>query len=126
MTGSSSQPFSLQLAGGEDEPFPLIRQWRSSAPRCLSRLGEKGTLKQALTDINDQRNALTVVVRVADENDVAKRRAAVLKGIGTLSSAKSVTTYQPRIVIAPGFSEDDAVGKGLGNRGREIARRCLC
>lgn len=77
----------------------------------LSRLGEKGTLKQALTDINDQRNALTVVVRVADENDVAKRRAAVLKGIGTLSSAKSVTTYQPRIVIAPGFSEDDAIGR---------------
>ena len=54
-----------------------------------------------------------MVVRVADESDVAKRRAAVLKGIGTLSSAKSVTTYQPRIVIAPGFSEDDAVGKGL-------------
>lgn len=107
------QPFSLQLAGGEDEPFPLNTPVAVVGTTLLSRLGEKGTLKQALTDINDQRNALTVVVRVADENDVAKRRAAVLKGIGTLSSAKSVTTYQPRIVIAPGFSEDDAVGKGL-------------
>ncbi|QLO43253.1 hypothetical protein HV198_14335 [Citrobacter freundii] len=104
------QPFSLQLAGGEDEPFPLNTPVAVVGTTLLSRLGEKGTLKQALTDINDQRNALTVVVRVADENDVAKRRAAVLKGIGTLSSAKSVTTYQPRIVIAPGFSEDDAVG----------------
>ncbi|WP_234096166.1 phage tail sheath family protein [Citrobacter portucalensis] len=107
------QPFSLQLAGGEDEPFPLNTPVAVVGTTLLSRLGEKGTLKQALTDINDQRNALTVVVRVADENDVAKRRVAVLKGIGTLSSAKSVTTYQPRIVIAPGFSEDDAVGKGL-------------
>lgn len=107
------QPFSLQLAGGEDEPFPLNTPVAVVGTTLLSRLGEKGTLKQALTDINDQRNALTVVVRVADENDVAKRRAAVLKGIGTLSSAKSVTTYHPRIVIAPGFSEDDAVGKGL-------------
>ncbi|UDV36793.1 phage tail sheath family protein [Enterobacter hormaechei] len=64
-------------------------------------------------EINDQRNALTVVVRVAEVNDTAKQRAAVLTGIGALSSARSVTTYQPRIVIAPGFSEDDAVGKAL-------------
>ncbi|MGU6937219.1 phage tail sheath subtilisin-like domain-containing protein [Salmonella enterica subsp. enterica serovar Madelia] len=107
------RPFSLQLAGGEDEPFPLNTPVAVAGTTMLSRLGDKGTLKQALTDINDQRNALTVVVRVADESDEAKRRAAVLKGINALSSAKSVTTYQPRIVIAPGFSEDDAVGKGL-------------
>jgi phage tail sheath protein FI len=57
-----------------------------------------------------------VVVRVAENADAQnaeKQRAAVLAGIGALSSAKSVTTYQPRIVIAPGFSEDDAVGKAL-------------
>ncbi|HCM9622720.1 MULTISPECIES: phage tail sheath family protein [Enterobacter] len=106
-------PFSLQLSGGEDEPFPLNTPVAIVGTTMLSRLGEKGSLKPALTEINDQRNALTVVVRVSEETDEAKQRAAVLTGIGSLSSAKSVTTYQPRIVIAPGFSEDDAVGKAL-------------
>ncbi|MEG6112925.1 phage tail sheath subtilisin-like domain-containing protein, partial [Enterobacter hormaechei] len=115
-TGSGSgvvTPFRLQLAGGEDEPFPLNTPVAIVGTSMLSRLGEKGTLKQALMEINDQRNALTVLVRVAEVNDTAKQRAAVLTGIGALSSARSVTTYQPRIVIAPGFSEDDAVGKAL-------------
>ncbi len=106
-------PFSLQLTGGEDEPFPLNTPVAIVGTSLLSRLGEKGTLKQSLTDINDQRNALTVVVRVAEETEATKQRAAVLAGIGKLSSSKSVTTYQPRIVIATGFSEDDAVGKAL-------------
>lgn len=115
-TGNGSgvvTPFRLQLAGGEDEPFPLNTPVAIVGTSMLSRLGEKGTLKQGLMEINDQRNALTVVVRVAEVNDTAKQRAAVLTGIGALSSARSVTTYQPRIVIAPGFSEDDAVGKAL-------------
>lgn len=106
-------PFSLQLSGGEDEPFPLNTPVAIVGTTMLSRLGEKGSLKPALTEINDQRNALTVVVRVSEETDEAKQRAAVLTGIGSLSSSKSVTAYQPRIVIAPGFSEDDAVGKAL-------------
>ncbi|TNL10064.1 phage tail protein [Kosakonia cowanii] len=115
-TGSGSgivTPFRLQLEGGEDEPFPLNTPVAIVGTTMLSRLGDKGTLKQALTEISDQRNALTVVVRVAEETDTAKQRAAVLTGISALSSAKSVTTYQPRIVIATGFSEDDAVGKAL-------------
>lgn len=111
--GGLVSPFILQLSGGEDEPFPLNMPVAVVGTTLLSRLGDNGTLKQALTDINDQRNALTVVVRVAQESEETKQRAAVLKGIGLLSSAKSVTTYQPRIVIAPGFSEDDAAGKAL-------------
>lgn len=111
--GGLVSPFILQLSGGEDEPFPLNTPVAVVGTTLLSRLGDNGTLKQALTDINDQRNALTVVVRVAQESEETKQRAAVLKGIGLLSSAKSVTTYQPRIVIAPCFSEDDAAGKAL-------------
>lgn len=119
-TGSGMvTPFTLQLAGGEDEPFPLNTPVAIVGTTMLSRLGETGTLKQALTEINDQRNALTVVVRVAavnnkaEEGDESETRAALLAGIRALSSAKTVTTYQPRILIAPGFSEDDAVGKAL-------------
>ncbi|MGE6982867.1 phage tail sheath family protein [Kluyvera intermedia] len=106
-------PFNLQLSGGEDEPFPLNTPVAIVGTTMLSRLGDNGTLKLALNEINDQRNALTVVVRVSKAEEEAAQRAAVLAGISALSSAKSVTTYQPRIVIAPGFSEDDAVGKAL-------------
>jgi phage tail sheath protein FI len=106
-------PFNLQLSGGEDEPFPLNTPVAIVGTTMLSRLGDNGTLIQALNEINDQRNALTVVVRVSKAEEEAAQRAAVLAGIGALSSAKSVTTYEPRIVIAPGFSEDDAVGKAL-------------
>lgn len=106
-------PFNLQLAGGEDEPFPLNTPVAIVGTTMLSRLGDKGTLKQALTEINDQRNALVVVVRVTENEDPAKQRAAVTAGISALSSSRSVTTYQPRILIATGFSEDDAAGKAL-------------
>lgn len=106
-------PFSLQLSGGNDEPFPLNTPVAIVGTTLLRQLGDKGTLKQALSEINDQRNALTVVVRVSELTEQTKQRAALLAGIRELSSAKSTTTYQPRIVIAPGFSEDDAVGKAL-------------
>lgn len=106
-------PFSLQLSGGEDEPFPLNTPVAVAGNTLISRLGNKGSLKPALTEINDQRNALTVVVRVAQEADAQKQRAALLAGINILTKSKSVTSYQPRIVIATGFSEDDAVGKAL-------------
>ncbi|UJL38435.1 phage tail sheath C-terminal domain-containing protein [Pantoea agglomerans] len=106
-------PFSIQLSGGEDEPFPLNTPVAIVGTTMLSRLGNAGTLAQALSEINDQRNALTVVVRVAEDADATNQRAAVLAGIKKLSASKSVNSYQPRIVIAPGFSEDDAVGKGL-------------
>lgn len=106
-------PFTLQLTGGEDEPFPLNTPVAIVGTTMMSRLGDTGTLKQAIADINDQRNALTVIVRVSEETTKEQQRAAVLAGIGKLSSAKAATTYQPRIVIAPGFSEDDAVGKAL-------------
>lgn len=106
-------PFTLQLTGGEDDPFPLNTPVAIVGTTMMSRLGDTGTLKQAIADINDQRNALTVIVRVSKETTEEKQRAAILAGIGKLSSAKSATTYQPRIVIAPGFSEDDAVGKAL-------------
>jgi phage tail sheath protein FI len=106
-------PFSGSLSGGEDELFPLNMPVAMAGTATLSRLGNTGTLKQALTEINDQRNALSVIVRVEEKTDPEEQRATILAGIRALSTAKSVTRYQPRIVIAPGFSEDDAVGKAL-------------
>lgn len=106
-------PFRLQLAGGEDEPFPLNTPVAVVGSAQLAQLGTQGTLPQALSDMNAQRNALSVVVRVAQDSDAEQQRAAILAGITLLASSKSVTSYQPRIVIATGFSEDDVVGKAL-------------
>lgn len=60
-------PFSGTLSGGEDEPFPLNTPVTMAGTTALSRLGSAGTLKQALTEINDQRNALSVIVRVEEK-----------------------------------------------------------
>lgn len=106
-------PFSVQLSGGEDEPFPLNTPVAVVGSTLWSKLGTAGSLQAALREINDQRNALSIVVRVEEKTDEADQRAAILAGIGALSSSKTVTTYQPRILIATGFSEDDAVGKAL-------------
>lgn len=106
-------PFNEQLSGGEDEPFPLNTPVAVVGSTLWSKLGAAGTLQQALGEINDQRNALSIVVRVDKKDAAEDQRAAILAGIDALSKSKSVTTYQPRILIATGFSEDDAVGKAL-------------
>lgn len=106
-------PFLLQLSGGEDEPFPLNTPVAVTGSSMILKLGGTGTLGRALTEINDQRNAIVVVVRVEESQEEETQRAAIIKGIKSLALSRSETTYQPRIVIAPGFSEDDAVGKAL-------------
>lgn len=67
--------FSGTLSGGEDEPFPLNTPVAMAGTTALSRLGITGTLKQALTEINDQRNALSVIVRVEEKQS---RKSSVL------------------------------------------------
>ncbi|KAB7896009.1 phage tail protein [Rouxiella sp. S1S-2] len=117
-------PFALTLSGGEDEPFPLNKPVAIVGTTQMKKLGEAGTLHQALTDINDQRTALIIVVRVIEDADVAKQRAALLAGMQSWSKTKALTGYQPRVLIATGFSEDDVIGKGLetaANKLRAVA-----
>lgn len=134
-------PFSSALAGGTDEPFPLNTPVVIAGGIRLSQLGTDGTLADAITDITDQTSALIVVVRAEDgrapaplgsENGkklkaeagqslvteqkievTAVLRAALIKAMAAWSDSESLTGYRPRILIAPGFSEDDAVGKAL-------------
>lgn len=40
-------------------------------------------------------------------------RASLIAAMAAWSLSESVTSYRPRILIAPGFSEDDAIGKAL-------------
>ncbi len=106
-------PFSIMLTGGEDEPFPLNTPVAMIGTTQLSKLGTAGTIKQAIADINDQRAALTIIVRVQEETEETKQRAAVLAGMQAWAQSESITGYKPRVLIATGFSEDDSVGKGL-------------
>jgi phage tail sheath protein FI len=51
-------------------------------------------------------------------------RASLIAAMGAWSQSESITGYRPRILIAPGFSEDDAIGKALetaANKLRAVA-----
>ena len=82
-------------------------------------LGKTGTLPAAIDAIFDQAGALIVVVRVKAENDRAKATANIIGGIDdktgaylgvqALLAAQSVVGVAPRLLIAPGFTQDKAV-----------------
>lgn len=114
--------FTIKLSGGTDEPFPLNVPVAVTGETQKKLLGTSGTLDPALSEIFDQEGALVIVVRVAqpavikgakNADPAAELRAAVMDGIKALEDARALTTYQPRILIATGFSEDDAVAKAL-------------
>ena len=109
-------PFSLTLSGGEDEAFPVNTPVVvAGAITQAGKLGAAGTLYPALRDIFDQTGALVIVVRAESKPKAkeAEQRAAVIKAMEALTESKGVTGYQPRILIATGYSEDDGVAKAL-------------
>lgn len=117
-------PFNVSLTGGEEEPFPLNTPVAVVGSSQIKKLGLAGTLAATIADITDQTNALMVVVRVDADESATKQRGNILAGIECWSESKSVTGYQPRILIAPGFSEDDAVAHALetlANKLRAVA-----
>lgn len=82
-------------------------------------LGDTGTLPQAMDAIFDQVGAVVVVVRVADDALPANQTANIIGGVDAVTGqytgmqawlgAQSVVGFQPRILIAPGFSNQQAV-----------------
>ncbi|OVV21865.1 phage tail sheath protein [Klebsiella pneumoniae] len=114
-------PFSVTLSGGEDEPFPLGEPVVvAGAITQSSKLGMAGTLYDALTDIFDQTGALVVVVRAEEADTDLQTRANVIAAMSALTKSKTSTGYQPRILIATGFSEDDGVGKALETYAKKL------
>jgi len=111
------------LAGGVDEAFPLntpvlIAGKRSEAAGLDSTGNGKGTLVAAMDDIFDQAGALVVVIRVADDVLPANVKANVIGGVDVngnrtglqaLLDAKSKVHLTPKILVAPGFTDDQAV-----------------
>ncbi|MBF0035810.1 phage tail protein [Citrobacter freundii] len=108
-------PFqAMQLTGGMDEPFPLGIPWVIYGSQTQAdQLGDAGTLKTAINEIFDQTGALIVGVRVEEGETDPETLANVLAGIEALLNAQTAVGVTPRVLITPGFSEDDGVGKQL-------------
>lgn len=81
----------------------------------LDKVGDgKGTLPSSLDTIFDQAGAVVVVVRVDAGTTEAEGLAAVLGGVNALTgqyegvhallASESITGFQPRILLAPGFT----------------------
>lgn len=103
------------LDGGVDEAFPLNVPVLIAGSRAeAAKLGTAGTLPSALDTIFDQAGAVIVVVRVAQGADEAATTANVIggtnattgqfEGVHALRGAESVLGFQPRILLAPGFT----------------------
>ncbi|PID40330.1 MAG: phage tail protein [Proteobacteria bacterium] len=79
-------------------------------PREAAKLGDGGTLKDALDGIFDQIGAMIVVIRVAEGDDYAATISNIIgdatagSGVHALVAAESVVKVTPRLLIAPGFT----------------------
>lgn len=111
------------LAGGIDEAFPINTPVLVPGDAAqAAKLGERGTLRQAMDDIFDQAGAVVIVVRVDEGADAAATLTNVIggvnvdgtyEGVHALLGAESVTGFRPRILCAPGFTHQR--GGGLAN-----------
>jgi len=111
------------LSGGVDEAFPLNTPTLIAGSRVegakLDIVGDKqGTLPDAVDAIFDQVGAMVVVIRVAEEADAAATMSNIIGGVSTggarlgvqsLLDAESQVKVIPRVLIAPGFSHQQAV-----------------
>ncbi|MEM1077462.1 MAG: phage tail sheath subtilisin-like domain-containing protein [Pseudomonadota bacterium] len=88
-----------------------------------AKLGETGTLPAAIDGIFDQAGALVVVVRVEEGVDAAQTMANVIGGVDATTgayeglqcflAAENVVKVTPRILIAPGFTQNVAVTSNM-------------
>lgn len=102
------------LTGGEDEAFPLDKPVAVAGTRkSAEALGTEGTLQAAIDDIFDQTGALVIVVRAAEGLDEAATQANIITAMQGLLDSQTETGYTPRILIAPEFSQEDAVASEL-------------
>ncbi|MFM2476355.1 phage tail sheath subtilisin-like domain-containing protein [Celerinatantimonas sp. MCCC 1A17872] len=109
------------LSGGSDEPFPLNTPVAvAGSQQQADQLGTSGTLYKAFDDIFDQTGALVIVVRVAEGSSDAETQANVIKGMTAWLSAQTETGYKPRILIAPEFSQYDAVAAEMQSKAARL------
>lgn len=107
------------LTGGSGEPFPLNTPVLVSGSRTeAAKLGSQGTLPSAIDGIFDQVGAQVIVIRVDEGVDAAATLANVIGGVDVggnnlgvqaFLDAKATAKLAPKILIAPGFSQNVAL-----------------
>lgn len=99
----------------DEDVFPINTPVLVAGSRAMAaKLGEDGTLPEALDAIFDQVGAMVVVVRVEAGVNAAATLANILggvdgdtgnyEGVHALLAARTVLDLVPRILIAPGFT----------------------
>lgn len=116
-TGVVSSKRFVELDGGQDEPFPLdVPVLVTDVPTAIGNAGTSGTLPQAFDGINDQANAVCIVVRVAEGKTDQDTTANVIgtttaddtrTGLQALLDAKAKFGFKPRILGAPGLDNQE-------------------
>jgi uncharacterized protein len=103
------------LSGGTDAALPANTPVLVTGRLEAARFGTSGTIPQALDSIWDQAGAVVVVIRVEVGADAAATKTNVIgngttgTGVHALPLADSVVGFKPKILIAPGFTSDQAV-----------------
>jgi phage tail sheath protein FI len=102
------------LEDGEDEPFPLDTPVLISGNESDAEdLGTDSDAYKYIKQIMEQYGALIVAVRVATDDDSDTQISNIVTGIEAFENAKSQCGYKPRILIAPGYSNNDSVAAKL-------------
>lgn len=116
------------------EKFPINTPVLVTGSRTeAAELGTSGTLPPAIDGIFDQAGAMIVVIRVDEDADAAQQPANVIggvdaatgqyQGVQALLSAESVLGVAPKILIVPGFTDQQAVVSemlGIADRLRAV------
>lgn len=105
----------VALTDGADEPFPLnVPTLVAGDQKLAAKLGQAGTLGQAMTGIFAQTGAVVVVVRVPVGVDDTETMANVAGGVDSVTGnytgafaflgSETANGFCPRILIAPGWT----------------------
>ncbi|ELJ8444288.1 phage tail sheath subtilisin-like domain-containing protein [Vibrio cholerae] len=109
------------LSGGENEAFPLKKPVAVAGSRKLvEKLGKEGTLPAAFDDIFDQTGALVIVVRAEKGQTEEQTQANVIEAMQAFLDSQTETGYTPRILVAPEFSQFDAVASELEAKAKRL------
>lgn len=111
------------LAGGEDEPFPINKPVLvTDIYAAIADAGDTGTLARALDAIVDQTRAVVVVVRVEEGLDAAETTTNVIgtvdvngkkTGLKALLAAEQRFGVKPRILGVPELDTADVAAEGI-------------
>lgn len=126
----------IGVAGTADaDAFPLNTPVLINTVTAAAKLGNAGSLVEAVDGFYDNDGGLAIIVRVAEGADEAATLAnlvgdaAASTGVHAFMTAQSLTNVTPRILIAPGYSHQRPGGnanpvvaelKGLADKLRAI------